>query len=105
MGLWALGTHRKLVAREMRLEVTFETPWLFVTSPDNKKGPVQLRAIHYIDGTDQSYINARMLHPVEQDQADPRSYCPRTFCRRRQNFLDSTTLGFAKVRRGFPQLG
>ena len=70
MGMWAEGTHRKLVAREFRVEVVFETPVIFVAPPDNKKGPIPARAIHYVDGSDDSYQNTRVLRPVEQDQAD-----------------------------------
>ena len=70
MGLWAKGTHRKLVPREFRFEVVFETPVIFVAPPDNKKGPIAERAIHYVDGSDGSYTNTRILRPVEQDQAD-----------------------------------
>jgi hypothetical protein len=70
MGMWAKGTHRKLVAREFRVEVVFETPVIFVASPDNTKGPIPERAIHYVDGSDDSYKNTRVLRPVEQDQAD-----------------------------------
>lgn len=70
MGQWHEGTHRKLVGREFRVEVVFETPVIFVAPPDNKKGPIPGRAIYYIDGTDISYKNTRVLRPVEQDQED-----------------------------------
>lgn len=70
MGQWAEGTHRKLVWREFRVEVVFETPVIFVAPPDNKKGPILDREIHYVDGTDQSYQNTRVLKPDEQEQAD-----------------------------------
>ncbi|TVY40278.1 hypothetical protein LSUB1_G003117 [Lachnellula subtilissima] len=70
MGLWAKGTHRKLVAREFRFEVIFETPVIFVAPPDNQKGPIPGRDIYYVDGTDKSYTNTKVLKPLQQDQAD-----------------------------------
>jgi hypothetical protein len=70
MGQWAEGTHRKLVWREFRVEVVFETPVIFVAPPDNKNGPITDREIHYLDGTDESYNKTRVLKPREQQQAD-----------------------------------
>ncbi|KAF4633579.1 hypothetical protein G7Y89_g4534 [Cudoniella acicularis] len=70
MGLWAKGTHRKLVSREFRVEVVFETPVIFVAPPSNTKGPIPDRKIHYIDGTDASYKNTKVLKPQAQKKHD-----------------------------------
>lgn len=70
MGEWSQGTHRRLVAREFRVEVVFETPVIFVADPKNVKGPVPNRAIHYVDGTPSSYKDTKILQPQEQDIAD-----------------------------------
>ncbi|RDW64816.1 hypothetical protein BP6252_10467 [Coleophoma cylindrospora] len=70
MGKWAEGTHRKLRAFEFRVEVVFETPVIFVAPPSNDKGPIPGRPIHYIDGTDLSYENTRVLRKSEQTEVD-----------------------------------
>ncbi|KAH8665745.1 hypothetical protein BGZ60DRAFT_470463 [Tricladium varicosporioides] len=70
MGEWALGTHRRLRAREFRVEVIFETPVIFVAAPTNKKGPIPDREIFYIDGTEDSYRDTRVLMEREQKKAD-----------------------------------
>jgi hypothetical protein len=70
MGLWAKGTHRKLRYQEFRIEVVFETPVIFTAPPDNKRGPIQGRDIHYISGTEDSYKNTRVLGPSAQKKAE-----------------------------------
>ncbi|TVY48257.1 hypothetical protein LOCC1_G001276 [Lachnellula occidentalis] len=70
MGEWAEGTHRKLVSREFRFEVIFETPVIFVAPPDNQKGPIPGRDIFYVDGSDKSYTNTKVLKPPQQEQAE-----------------------------------
>ncbi|EKD15913.1 uncharacterized protein L3040_003230 [Drepanopeziza brunnea f. sp. 'multigermtubi'] len=73
MGLWAQGTHRKLRLREFRIEVVFETPVIFVAKPSNMRGPIPGRTIHYIDGTETSYTNTRVLQPMAQKQEEMES--------------------------------
>jgi len=70
MGLWAKGTHRKLRAYEFRVEVVFDTPVIFTSEPTNNRGPIKERPIHYIDGTDDSYRDTRVLLPSAQDAAE-----------------------------------
>ncbi|KAF8858111.1 hypothetical protein BDZ45DRAFT_674250 [Acephala macrosclerotiorum] len=70
IGLWAEGTKRKLRFNQFRIEVVFETPVIFAAPPDNKKGPVPGRDIHYFDGTPESYEKTRVLLPADQDKAD-----------------------------------
>lgn len=70
MGLWADGTHRKLRAYEFRVEVVFETPVIFLAPPNNVRGPIIGRKIHYIDGSAESYRDTRVLPPLDQKRAD-----------------------------------
>jgi hypothetical protein len=70
MGLWAIGTHRKLRSSEFRFEVVFETPVLFLAPPTNRRGPINGRKIYYIDGSAESYKETRVLPPKEQERAD-----------------------------------
>lgn len=70
MGLWAKGTHRKLRIRELRVEVVFETPVIFLAPPTNKRGPIPSRDIWIIDGTPESYKKTRVLPPADQEKAD-----------------------------------
>lgn len=70
MGLWSQGTHRRLRMYEFRVEVVFETPVIFLAPPDNPRGPIQDRAIHYIDGTEKSYQDTKVLGPNAQKEAD-----------------------------------
>lgn len=69
MGPWSEGTHRKLRMYEFRVEVVFETPVIFLASPDNERGPIQRREIHYIDGTPKSYRETKVLgHDAQEEQ-------------------------------------
>jgi hypothetical protein len=70
MGVWANGTHRKFRRSELRFEVVFETPVLFMARPTNKYGPIPGREIFYMDGTKKSYDDTRVLEPNAQDVAD-----------------------------------
>jgi len=69
MGLWANGTHRKFRKSELRFEVTFETPIIFLAPPENKRGPVPLRAIYNVDGTKQSYKDTQTMEQEEEKAA------------------------------------
>ncbi|KAK0104775.1 hypothetical protein ONS95_005045 [Cadophora gregata] len=70
MGAWSNGTKRKLRLQEFRIEVIFETPVIFVAPPTNERGPIAGRPIYYIDGTDESYDNTRVLLPQAREKAD-----------------------------------
>lgn len=65
MGLWHVGTKRKFRRHELRFEVVFETPVLFLAPPSNKRGPIENRPIFQIDGTDISYKNTNTMKPEE----------------------------------------
>ncbi len=69
MGGWYTGTHRKLRMREFRFEVVFETPVIFTAPPDNKRGPIPNKQIHYINGSDKSRSETRVPTPEAHEQA------------------------------------
>jgi hypothetical protein len=65
MGLWSGGTHSKFRWRELRFEVLFETPVLFVAFPGNTKGPIK-RPIFDVDGSDKSYDATNTVKPGKE---------------------------------------
>lgn len=62
------GTKRKFRRRELRFEVVFETPVIFLAPPDNKKGPIADRDIHNMDGTDESYRISNIYKPEKESE-------------------------------------
>ncbi|KAH7029517.1 uncharacterized protein B0I36DRAFT_325927 [Microdochium trichocladiopsis] len=70
MGDWAKSTRRILRPYELRFEVQFETPVIFLAHPNNNRGPVPDEPIWYIDGTPKSRNETRSLLPDEQKQND-----------------------------------
>ncbi|APA14772.1 hypothetical protein SS1G_06788 [Sclerotinia sclerotiorum 1980 UF-70] len=70
MGPWSKGTKRKLNIKEIRVEVVFETPVIFIAPPHNKRGPIENRPIHYMDGSPESYAESKVLEPKAQLQKD-----------------------------------
>lgn len=54
MGDWALTKSRVFIWEELRFEVQFDSPVIFVSPPTNKRGPIPGEEIHYLDGTDES---------------------------------------------------
>ncbi|KAL7809513.1 hypothetical protein V8C26DRAFT_265312 [Trichoderma gracile] len=54
MGDWALTKTRRFRFDELRFEVEFDVPVIFVSSPKNQNGPVADAPIYYLDGTLQS---------------------------------------------------
>jgi hypothetical protein len=43
---------------------------IFLSSPDNKRGPIKDREIYYIDGTDESYIDTQVRGKTAQKEVD-----------------------------------
>ncbi|KAG0649954.1 hypothetical protein D0Z07_3583 [Hyphodiscus hymeniophilus] len=70
MGLWSSGTRRRIRWSEFRFEVLFETPVIFLSSPENRRGPIKERDIYYIDGTDESYIKTQVRGKTAQKEVD-----------------------------------
>ncbi|KAL6863704.1 hypothetical protein J3F83DRAFT_745326 [Trichoderma novae-zelandiae] len=54
MGGWALTKTRRFRFDELRFEVQFDVPVIFVSSPKNQNGPVADADIYYLDGTKKS---------------------------------------------------
>lgn len=64
MGKWAETKSRKFSWHELRYEVEFESPVIFVARPDNKKGPVPGQPIIVLDGTDPSITESKTTRNV-----------------------------------------
>jgi len=67
MGKWAESTKRIFRLKELRFEVQFEAPVIFVSPPTNKNGPVKNVAIHYVDGSDESLKATRSLQAKDEE--------------------------------------
>ncbi|VUC23234.1 unnamed protein product [Clonostachys rosea] len=54
MGKWARTKSRRFSLKELRFEVQFDAPVIFVCAPNNKKGPVPEADVYKLDGTEES---------------------------------------------------
>ncbi|KAH0493365.1 hypothetical protein TgHK011_000038 [Trichoderma gracile] len=71
IGKWAQFSHRRLLWKEFRIEVQFETPVLFVAKPENTRGPLgndedfpdEERKIIRLDG---SHTNLKYTSSTEE---------------------------------------
>lgn len=54
MGDWAKSKTRRFSWEELRFEVEFDAPVLFVCPPNNKNGPIKEETIYFLDGTPKS---------------------------------------------------
>ncbi|KAL3962812.1 hypothetical protein ACCO45_004335 [Purpureocillium lilacinum] len=54
MGAWARTKSRRFSWEELRFEVQFDAPVIFVSPPDNKNGPILGAPIYFLDGTQRS---------------------------------------------------
>ncbi|KAJ1325471.1 hypothetical protein MN608_08664 [Microdochium nivale] len=70
MGAWAQSTRRVFRWSELRFEVQFETPVIFLAPPNNDRAPVPNEPIWYIDGTKESRQETRSLLPDEHKVED-----------------------------------
>lgn len=59
MGQWALYRARKFRWTELRFEVQFEAPVMFLCPPDNIRGPVPNQPLRFVKGTEQSEDETR----------------------------------------------
>ncbi|RYP84712.1 hypothetical protein DL770_005164 [Monosporascus sp. CRB-9-2] len=74
MGEWGKFTRRKFKPSDLRFEVEFETPVIFLAPPNNNKGPILNEPIWYMDGSERSYTETRTLLPDEdKEQKENRS--------------------------------
>jgi hypothetical protein len=65
MGEWSLTKRRIFRPTELRFEVQFEAPIIFLAPPNNTHGPVEGQPVSYIDGSTASYKKIRVLPPDE----------------------------------------
>ncbi|KAL2152814.1 hypothetical protein VTH82DRAFT_3969 [Thermothelomyces myriococcoides] len=70
MGKWHKTKKRIFRPMELRFEVRFETPVIFVCPPGNNRGPIPDKPILFVDGTDTSLVNTRAL--LAKDEAEQR---------------------------------
>lgn len=59
MGLWAQGTKKKFHFEEMRFEVSFETPVIFLRRPHDDQMQLSVGSVHVLDRTAESYHATR----------------------------------------------
>ncbi|KAK3342239.1 hypothetical protein B0H65DRAFT_428499 [Neurospora tetraspora] len=67
-GGWLAKVHRRFRLLELRFEVEFETPVIFVCKPDNKRGPVQGADILFLTHKEKSKIEAGIWTSKDQKQ-------------------------------------
>jgi len=65
MGQWAKYTSRKLKWSQLRLEVHFEAPIIFLARKDNTKGP-QGSEIYYATGDERSCAEYQVAEPISE---------------------------------------
>ncbi|KAK0385701.1 hypothetical protein NLU13_6878 [Sarocladium strictum] len=69
MGKWAETKSRKFSWHELRFEVEFQSPVIFVAPPTNVRGPVPNARIAVLDGTDESMHNSRTTSDVDHNKS------------------------------------
>lgn len=72
MGEWALSRKRKFRWGELRFEVQFETPVIFVCPPTNTNKPVPNQPLWFVKGTRESEIETR-TPSIETEKAQKKS--------------------------------
>jgi hypothetical protein len=68
LGPWAATRRRILRYSELRFEVRFEAPVLFVCPPTNTRGPVPTEEVKFLKGTEQSEAETRSLPLLRNEQ-------------------------------------
>ncbi|KAI7784442.1 modin [Diaporthe eres] len=69
MGPWASTRRRIFRYSELRFEVRFEAPVLFVCPPSNTRGPVPKQEVKFLKGTEESEADTRTL-PLARTEKD-----------------------------------
>jgi len=69
IGDWHRSKKRKFRWSELRFEVQFEAPVIFVCPPSNVRGPVRDAPVYHIDGTEESMQVTRTMLPSEDEKA------------------------------------
>jgi hypothetical protein len=65
MGDWAKTKSRRFSWEELRFEVQFDAPVIFVCPPDNKLGPIKGKPIYKLDGTDESLADTWTIRDMD----------------------------------------
>ncbi|KAK4447268.1 hypothetical protein QBC34DRAFT_410210 [Podospora aff. communis PSN243] len=68
MGEWHKTSKRIFRPTELRFEVQFDAPVIFVCPPGNTRGPVKDVPIRFVTGTPKSLENTRTLSPPEEEK-------------------------------------
>ncbi|PHH81358.1 hypothetical protein CDD82_971 [Ophiocordyceps australis] len=68
MGKWADSKARRFSWKELRFEVHFDTPVIFVSPPDNTDGPIDGPRIQFLKGTEQSLIETKTFDKMNLRQ-------------------------------------
>ncbi|KAK0640603.1 hypothetical protein B0T16DRAFT_393042 [Cercophora newfieldiana] len=71
MGEWHKTSKRIFRPTELRFEVQFDAPVIFVCPPENTNGPVKKVPITFVTGTEDSLRGTRTLAPEEEKQRQP----------------------------------
>ncbi|EHA51956.1 modin [Pyricularia oryzae 70-15] len=72
MGKWSNSKKRVFRLKELRFEVQFETPVIFVCRAMNQNGPIKEKPIEHISGTEESQQRTR-TNPPEPPTGETRS--------------------------------
>ncbi|KAK5657930.1 hypothetical protein OQA88_2480 [Cercophora sp. LCS_1] len=73
MGEWFKTARRIFRPTELRFEVQFEAPVIFVCPPDNTRGPVKGEPIQFVSGTTESLTATRSLSAEKEAQTSRES--------------------------------
>ena len=65
IGEWSKHRKRIMRVRELRFEVQYEAPVIFLAEPNNTRGALPDRDLWVLEGTDDSYRKTRLLLPED----------------------------------------
>ncbi|KAH7629678.1 hypothetical protein B0T09DRAFT_264064 [Sordaria sp. MPI-SDFR-AT-0083] len=69
-GGWLHTLRRKFRPNELRFEVLYKAPVIFVCGPDNRRGPVPGEPLRFLTGSDESKWKAWIWTQTEQDEPE-----------------------------------
>ncbi|PHH62303.1 hypothetical protein CDD81_7291 [Ophiocordyceps australis] len=68
MGKWADSKTRRFSWKELRFEVHFDTPVIFVSPPDNESGPIDEAPIFFLNGSSESLAETKTFDKMNLRQ-------------------------------------
>ncbi|KAK4245113.1 hypothetical protein C7999DRAFT_16661 [Corynascus novoguineensis] len=68
MGKWHEHKKRKFRPTELRFEVRFQTPVIFVCAATNKRGPIKDQPIHFVTGKPDSLRDTRAMLATDEEK-------------------------------------